>query len=523
MMLDSSLRPPMLLAQQGNIDVVRAPGRLGDTRGNGRTGGTGERRFEPGEFVFAAQAGLFDLPCFVLDRDQPIIMLTAKAADEDINGLRLGADDYVAKPFGVQELVLRVEAVLRRTRGALDGERHLVIDAGATVDTANLSAFDSELEPLHIDRLDAQHFVLFRNAWRDGQRYIQGLLLEAEAFVEGAIERPWSAVELAATADLAIAFRGEVIALERPEETAIKRPQRAPEGELLYRTRLSAPLAAFELVYSVRRLPLGASAAYLVWVGSAMALVLACGAVVIIRGSRRQQRLIRQQQDFVSAVNHELKTPLTTIRLYSEMLEAGWVGEAKKSGYYTFIRTESERLSRLISNVLTLARMERGHAALTLVEVPLGELLARVSVRLATQAEAAGFTLERRIPAELGAVRVAVDEDAFTQILINLVDNAIKFTPQDSPRRLELSCTRDAAGCVRVALRDHGSGVPSAQMRRIFERFYRIEDGSNREAVGTGIGLALVHELASAMGATVAVENRDPGAEFSLSLPPVRG
>lgn len=91
------------------------------------------------------------------------------------------------------------------------------------------------------------------------------------------------------------------------------------------------------------------------------------------------------------------------------------------------------------------------------------------------------------------------------------------------PRRLELSCAPDAAGRIRVALRDYGSGVPPAQMRRIFERFYRVEEGSNRATVGTGIGLALVHELASAMGASVAVENRYPGAEFSLSLPPVRG
>ena len=385
--------------------------------------------------------------------------------------------------------------------------------------TPRLRLFESELEPMSFERLDARHFVLFRNAWRDGERYIQGALIDSHAFIAGAILAPWQANALAAGAELAIAWRGAVLALQRG--AAAPRPAAAADqsGELLYRARLAAPLAALELVYSVRTLPLGASARYLLWVGAVMLLVLLGGCLAVYRASRSQLRLIRQQQDFVSAVSHELKTPLTAIRMYSEMLEAGWADDAKKATYYAYIRTESERLSRLIANVLTLGRMQRGQGPLQLVTMPLSAAIDRVVARVATQIDVAGFTLERRCVAGAASARIAVDEDALTQILINLVDNAIKFTPAGHPRRLELSCTVTADRRVRITLRDHGAGVPAAQMRQIFERFYRGGDELTRETVGTGIGLALVRELASAMHGTVTVENVEPGAAFSLYLP----
>jgi len=391
--------------------------------------------------------------------------------------------------------------------------------ASDSASTPRLRLFESELEPMSFARLDARHFVLFRNAWRDGERYIQGVLIDGQAFLAGAILAPWQASALAAGADLAIAWRGAVLALERADDGPIATAASVQQGELLYRARLAAPLAALELVYSVRELPLGASARYLLWVGAAMLLVLLGGCIVVYRASRGQLRLIRQQRDFVSAVSHELKTPLTAIRMYSEMLEAGWADDAKKATYYGYIRTESERLSRLIANVLTLGRMERGQDALHLIATPLGELMGRIVARIATQIEVAGFTLERRWAEDAASMRITVDEDALTQILINLVDNAIKFTPAGHPRRIELSCTVIADRRVRITLRDHGAGVPPAQMRHIFERFYRGGDELTRETVGTGIGLALVRELASAMRGTVTVENANPGAAFSLYLP----
>ncbi len=387
-------------------------------------------------------------------------------------------------------------------------------DSGA----ARVRLFESELDPLVFAALDARYFVLFRNVWRDGERTIQGAVIEREALHEALLAAAWRSTGLAAAADFALTWQGEVVARGRAQRAASAASVDAADGELLHRARLSAPLAGIELVYRVADLPLGASAHYLAWASLAMLLMLGGGCFAMYRFGAGQMRLARQQRDFVSAVSHELKTPLTSIRMYSEMLEAGWADEARRQTYYRYIRDESERLSRLIGNVLELARLSRGSERPAARPVQLGAALERIRPKLVAQLAAADFTLESRIAPDAAAREVRLDEDAFAQILINLVDNAIKFTPQGAERRVVLGAEPAPGGAVRVSVRDHGAGIPRSQMRQIFELFYRGENELTRETVGTGIGLALVLELAQAMDATVDVGNREPGAEFSVTL-----
>lgn len=378
--------------------------------------------------------------------------------------------------------------------------------------------FESEVDPLSVRRLDDHHLLMFRNVWRDGERLVQGLVLDQAVLLDAIIAETWRSSALADIAALLVAWEGDVLALEGAVAGEPLTRAASLRGELLYRARLSAPLSALELVFSVRDLPLGASAAYLAWVLLALAVVLAAGCYTMFRFGRGQIRLFRQQQDFVSAVSHELKTPLTSIRMYSEMLKAGWADDNRKQDYYTYIHDESERLSRLINNVLQLARITRGQADLNLKTVRLEELLDIVRSRLDSQLRAAGFELEL---VQEGGARdhsVIVDEDAVIQILINFVDNAIKFTPADARHAVQLAC-RVSGADVRLSVRDYGLGVAREQMQRIFDLFYRGENELTRATVGTGIGLALVRELARGMGATVDVSNRDPGAEFALTLP----
>ncbi|MEQ8661956.1 MAG: HAMP domain-containing sensor histidine kinase [Gammaproteobacteria bacterium] len=384
--------------------------------------------------------------------------------------------------------------------------------AGAVASMPRIRLFESELDPFVFQRLDAAHFVLFRNVWREGERYVQGAVIELAPFLAGAVLKAFRDSLLARMTELAVAFQGEVLARDRARPVT-----RA--GELLYRARLSAPLADLELVFGVVELPLGASAAWLGWLTVALLLVLTAGCYAIDRFARGYLRLARQQQDFVAAVSHELKTPLTAIRMYSEMLEAGWADEQKKAGWYTYIRVEAERLSRLIANVLTLARMNRGQAALELRETALGALLERVGTRLASPVAAAGFVLDVDVEPAAASATVAVDEDALTQVLLNLVDNAIKFTPAAAPRRIVLAARRGGGARVTVSVRDHGAGVPRAERRRIFDLFYRSGDAARREQPGTGIGLALVRELTAAMHGTVSVADAAPGAVFTITLP----
>jgi signal transduction histidine kinase len=241
----------------------------------------------------------------------------------------------------------------------------------------------------------------------------------------------------------------------------------------------------------------------------------------------QQIDLAVQRSDFVAAVSHELKTPLTAIRMYGEMLRAGWVqDEARRQTYYDFIFFESERLSRLIANVLQLARLTNHDVPLDLKEYTLHDLLEVVRSKVATQTDAAGFTSRFLTVGEaqaLTAASVLVDEDAFVQIFINLVDNALKFSANAEVKCVDIGLRRHASQPQQVVLfvRDYGPGVAHDQRQRIFQLFYRAEDELTRQTKGTGIGLALVKVLATKMHATVHLHNCNPGAEFQLTLPTV--
>lgn len=374
-----------------------------------------------------------------------------------------------------------------------------------------IDIFDSEIEPLAFGLLDTGHFVIFRNAWRDGQRLIQGALIEQAPFLASLIDGPFSDSGLAAATELTVSYAGRDLVSAGPPGAAA--------AAVLHRARLSPPLADLQLTLKASSLPRGPAYPVLVWLSMVLAGVLPAGFVLLYRFSAKQMELVRQQQDFVSAVSHELKTPLTSIRMYGEMLKAGWADDAKKQSYYDFIFNESERLSRLIENVLQLARMTRRDTRLELVECTVGELLDLVRSKVTSQLEHAGFELHLNCEHGLSAVRVRVDADSFVQIAINLVDNAVKFAGDAERKLVEIGMRRQREGRVAFTVRDFGPGVPRARMRRIFELFYRPDNSLTRGTAGTGIGLALVKQLAEAMHAQADVRNAEPGAEFLVSFP----
>jgi signal transduction histidine kinase len=380
-----------------------------------------------------------------------------------------------------------------------------------------VSAFQVELDPLTFSRLDTGHFVLFRNAWRDDRRYVQGMLIEPEDFIDQVFVAPYENSELNRTARLEISTNGVVLARlgrDFASETATSsRPLPIHSG------RLSPPLSAVEFAFFVRQLPRGAGFPLVVWAAIIMFVVLSGGLIAMYRFGQKQIALTEQQQNFVSAVSHELKTPLTSIRMYGEMLKAGWASDEKKQSYYEYIYAEGERLSRLIDNVLTLARIGREHASLTLQAATVGELMDLLRSKLDTQAEQAGFALEFEIGQDAAQAVLAVDADALVQIFINLVDNAMKYAAKAERRAVNIAVDRDGSRQIRFAVRDYGPGIPEPEMRRLFELFYRPDTAATRAIAGTGIGLSLVRELATAMRGRVDVKNASPGAEFILWLP----
>jgi signal transduction histidine kinase len=392
-------------------------------------------------------------------------------------------------------------------------------DASRLQNEIRIRTFESEIDPFEFSLLDSGHFVLFRKVWRDGQRYIQGALIEQQPFVEGLVETMFLETALSTMSDLLVAWRGDVFSAfsGRAAREYVSSAEEL-RGTLLYQARLSAPLGDLELILSVKQLPVGAGSRVITWLAAILLLVLCGGFYLMYRLGAGQIDLTRQQQDFVSAVSHELKTPLTSIRMYGEMLRAGWASEEKKKTYYDYIFDESERLSRLIANILQLARMTRNHQQLETKPLTVAVLMDGIRSTVSSQIERAGFEMKMACEPGTEQAIIEVDADGFAQIFINLVDNAIKFCAAAERKVIDIGCQRLRNGSVQFSVRDYGPGVPADQMKKIFRLFYRSENELTRETVGTGIGLALVHQLAQAMGGQVDVVNCEPGAEFRVTL-----
>ncbi len=247
----------------------------------------------------------------------------------------------------------------------------------------------------------------------------------------------------------------------------------------------------------------------------ALLAVIVAGIVVTWRLMRRETEMAQLKSDFVANVSHDLKTPLSVIRMFGETLDMGRVtDETTRREYYRVITRESERLSRLIDNVLDFSRIESGrrtYAMLpTAVEPLVRETLEAFEYSLAQQA----FKVETRIAPDLP--EVPMDADAVGQALGNLIDNAIKY----SGDRRSLSVVAALVdGQLAILVADEGIGIPFEEQGRIFEKFYRVGRSETQGRRGSGVGLALVSHVAEAHGGRVSVESRPgEGSRFTLWL-----
>jgi len=255
------------------------------------------------------------------------------------------------------------------------------------------------------------------------------------------------------------------------------------------------------------------------WYFSIIAIVLLAvtlGLVSLWRNARAQIKLAQKKDDFISAVSHELRTPLTSIRMYSEMLEKNWVkSEDKLAEYYSNMRQESERLSRLIENVLDFSRIQRGRKKYTFSLGDINECIIDVVEMMTPYATQSGFSIKM----ELGQLeQMAFDGDAVTQIVVNLLDNAIKYARDAEDKTITVR-TRSDRQFILIEVEDHGPGVPHRQRKKVFEQFYRSGAEDTRETTGTGLGLALVKKFAQAHNGFVEIITAKPtGAIFRVAL-----
>jgi signal transduction histidine kinase len=253
---------------------------------------------------------------------------------------------------------------------------------------------------------------------------------------------------------------------------------------------------------------------------AALSLVLAGGIALTYRNVTKEMVLARLKSDFVSNVSHELRTPLSLIRLYAETLEMGRLTSPEKyQEYYRIIRKESERLTALINNILDFSRIEAGRKEYDFRETDMSELVHNTLDSYRYQLEQSGFQFEEKID-DVPPMRV--DREAMARSLLNLVNNALKYS-QDR-KYIGVNLYRDN-GSVKLEVVDQGIGIPHQEQQKIFEKFYRVGDPLVHNTKGSGLGLSLVRHIVQAHGGEVAVDSTPgQGSKFTIVLPvkPVR-
>jgi signal transduction histidine kinase len=407
---------------------------------------------------------------------------------------------------GAEERSKRERKVVAKSSVAESAESYAEPTAGAAPARDASTPADSEaqqrrdvarvaVDPL-IGRLaDARHLLLYRSVFTGSDAIRQGLVLDVDAL----------------GADL----RARVA--DRVPGAALSFAADVPTGAYAYRHRFGEPFDSISASLALAKLE-GSDGTIAIWALAALLAVTgAAGLFAVHRMVTVAMAFAERRSNFVAAVTHELKTPLTAIRMYGEMLRDELVPtEAKRREYYGTITAESERLSRLIDNVLEFSRLEKGTREMRLSVGDVGPVVEEVTALLKPHAERAGFALCCDVEPQLPPVRF--ERDALLQVLVNLVDNAIKYASSATAREIAIACRRHGDG-VELCVRDHGPGVATRHLGRIFEPFHRGQDELVRTAPGTGLGLALVKSLVERMGGAVSGRNApDGGFEVRVAL-----
>jgi signal transduction histidine kinase len=329
--------------------------------------------------------------------------------------------------------------------------------------------------------------------------------------------RPLVRVEPGLTGDIVLALLDDQ---SRPVSTSRanfagdwKRPFISRDiGDLLPHWKVGVYLAnpnSLQTSASALRVVLGSVIGLLV-------VAIAIGGSLIVVDLKRQLMLARQKTDFVSNVSHELKTPLTSIRMFSELLAEGRVQEPdRQKQFLSIITAETARLTRLINNVLDFAKLERGEKKYQFEPVDVAALARETCETYRAHLEGSGFTFQCDLPNQV--LPVQADRDALAQVLVNLLSNAEKYGGEK--KQIELAAERNGSS-VAVRVMDRGVGVPTGCEDKIFEQFFRAHDCLSSGIQGSGLGLTLARQIARAHGGDVTYSRREGGGScFTLRLP----
>lgn len=249
--------------------------------------------------------------------------------------------------------------------------------------------------------------------------------------------------------------------------------------------------------------------------------IILLGVLIYVLGTAfRQKKINEMKNDFINNMTHEFKTPISTISLASQMLNDDSVRKspAMMKHVSSIINDETKRLRFQVEKVLQMSMFDRKKATVRLQEVDVNALISNIINTFKIKVEKYGGTLTSSLDAEDSIVYV--DEMHFTNVIFNLLDNAVKYRKEDVPLQLHISTADIANDRVQISIIDNGIGIKKEDLKRIFDKFYRVHTGNTHDVKGFGLGLAYVHKMISILGGTIKVESEfRHGTKFIITLP----
>ncbi len=397
------------------------------------------------------------------------------------------------------------EEIRQRANRKVITKKHLQLDVIS-------STFQVEVDPLQSVQLDEQHVFLFRRIVLNDKIYRQGLVFKTDTFIEYLGRKYFSEQPLSAFTQLQFSVFGSV--LDKPE---LSFGAELKETRFVVNRVFPRPFSFIEAKLSYDKIPGSKARNTLLIMMSVLLIVIFLGLFSIYQCAGVQVDLSRRRSGFVSSVTHELKTPLTNIRMYIEMLEQGIARDKEREKeYFRILGSESSRLTRLINNVLEFSKLENNQRKVTVTKGILTEVINEVQDVMRVKLQQEGFVL--RINQEIISP-FEYDREAMVQILINLLDNSIKFGRESWQKKIDLWICQDT-DLVKISVRDTGCGIPENVIDKVFDDFFRVDNSLTRKTSGTGIGLALVKKFCQSMGGSVKIVNNDgTGCTVMVSLP----
>ena len=371
--------------------------------------------------------------------------------------------------------------------------------------------FQVELAPFQSVSINDEQVYIFRRIVINNQIYRQGFILLATPFLEHLVDSHFIGQPLASYTTIKLYRRDQ-----QNNPTIVQAGVSGASTGFLTEGVFPAPFDFLSVTLRAKEIPPSPARGSLRVALTVLGVFMFLGLLAIYQSSRTIVEMSERRSQFVSSVTHELKTPLTNIRMYIEMLEQGIASTPEREQeYLTILNSESTRLSGLINNVLELAKLEKKQRHFNMQEGQLQDLLAEVKGIMGQKLNQEGFTLDIQAS---GIPLFMYDREVLIQIMINLIENSIKFGRKSVTKHIVIKAdTKDQQ--VRIAVSDTGPGIPQRELKKIFGDFYRVDNDLARSTGGTGIGLALVKKFITAMeGKVYAVNNDGPGCTITLLL-----